>query len=342
MAEKYENIVFYDIQKAPFEIFGLYEPLTRERYMRIPDELAKGISNDLYNLNYNTAGGRVRFATDSTRIVMSFDPVDNTWNTHYTALLGGAFDIYIDSPSEAKFVGVTNTYDLVCHRHLEAIYDLPAGMKEITVNFPLYGGVSNVMIGLDTDAKVREHKPYKHNVPVVYYGSSITQGACGSRAGVSYEAAISRMLDCNYINLGFSGSAKGEEELCRFMATLDMCAFVSDFDHNINDAKELEFKHYRLYEIIREKHPDIPYIMISRPNYDFFCKQDNDQRAAIISNYVKAFRNGDNNVWFVDGAAFFAGPSRSECTVEGIHPTDLGFNKMAIVIGDTIRNVMKW
>ena len=43
------------------------------------------------------------------------------------------------------------------------------------------------------------------------YGSSITQGGCASRPGMAYQNIISRHFDCDHINLGFSGSAKGEE-----------------------------------------------------------------------------------------------------------------------------------
>ncbi len=338
-----DNIIFYDVKEAPFELYGLYNPLTEEKYMRMPDEAARNASNDVWDKIYQTAGGRVRFATDSENLVISFDPVNNSIGPHYTPLLGGGFDLYCDSEVGNPFVTSTRTRKLIAHEHIEYPVELGPGMKEFTLNFPLYGGVKNLKLGFDEGAAVRKHRPYTHTVPIVYYGSSITQGACASRPGTCYEAIISRMLDCDYINLGFNGSAKGEKAIAEYIASLNMSAFVCDYDHNA-DPPMLAETHFRMYEIIREKHPDMPYFMVSRPDYRFFSKNNkhNEMRVVIMESYLKAYGNGDKNVWFVDGAAFFAGDERGDCTMEGTHPTDLGFRRMANNIGDALKNVLKW
>ena len=75
---------------------------------------------------------------------------------------------------------------------------------------------------------------------------------------MAYQAIIARRLGCNYVNLGFSGSAKGEEEMAKYIAGLDMSVFVMDYDHNAPDAQHLLDTHGRFFKIIREKKPIYP------------------------------------------------------------------------------------
>ena len=142
----------------------------------------------------------------------------------------------------------------------------------MTVFLPLFGEVESLEIGICEGASLSAHTPYTHNLPVVFYGSSITQGACASRPGRAYEAMISRKYDLNYIGLGFSGACRAEKAIVEYMATLEMSAFVSDYDHNAPTREHLAATHHYLYETIRRKHPDIPYFMITRP--DFYYNED--------------------------------------------------------------------
>jgi hypothetical protein len=125
---------------------------------------------------------------------------------------------------------------------------LGIGKKEITVFLPLYGDVADIEIGLPEDAEVYKHTVYKHDLPVVFYGSSIIQGACASRAGRAYQSIISRKYDFNYINLGFSGAARAEDIIVDSMAGLEMSAFVSDYDHNAPNHEHLKNTHHRMYK----------------------------------------------------------------------------------------------
>ena len=77
---------------------------------------------------------------------------------------------------------------------------------------PLYNDISRLTLGLSKDAKLSAHPGYAVSKPVVYYGSSIPQGAAASRPGMSYEGIISRRLNGDFINLGFAGNAKGVEK----------------------------------------------------------------------------------------------------------------------------------
>ena len=340
MEEK--KIVFYNPKEAPFEIFGLYEPKSEETYKRLPDEVGMNVSEGVASVYRHTAGGRVRFATDSSSITIRVKYPAPDIMYHATHLMENGFDLYIDGENRSRFAG-SFIFSYSETREYESKFPrpLPEGDKEFTINFPLYGGVESLEIGLDEGARIWAHTPYKHDVPIVFYGSSITQGGCAARPGLSYEARISREYDCDYINLGFSGSARAEDIIVDYMAGLKMSAFVSDYDHNTPSDEHLKNTHYKMYEKIRAKNPDIPYIMITKPDFKFHTV-DMSRRDIIMQSYLKARENGDNNVWFIDGSSFFAFGDRGDYTVDATHPTDVGFERMALMIGHVIREIFKW
>ncbi len=332
-----ENITFYDVKKAPFEIFGLLEPLTCGKYCRIPEEVAKATSPRVAELYANTAGGRIRFKTDSDVLVIR-SKGDGALTYHTTPGMRHGYDVYLDTTRGSVFMGMTKPEPFGL-KEFETVINLGGGEKELTVNMPLYGNVEEVLLGLRKGATLSAHSPYKYNTPVVFYGSSITQGACASRPGRAYEAIISRKYDINYVNLGFSGACCAEDAIVEYLASLEMSAFVSDYDHNAPNVEYLKKTHHRLYEKIREKHPDIPYFMITKPDFRF-DKDSQDRRAAVMESYLQAYNNGDRNVYFIDGSAFFNGAPVSDLTLDRCHPNDEGFGRMAEYIGDVIAKVM--
>ena len=186
--------------------------------------------------------------------------------------------------------------------------------------------------------------PYRNFKPVVIYGSSIVHGTAASRPGLIYPSIISRDLNIDVYNLGFSGQAKGEEPLARWMATLPMSVFVSDYDHNAPTVEHLEQTHHRLYRIVREKNPDLPYVMITRPNYWTTRRGREDvmrRRDVVMASYLKARAAGDRNVYFIDGLDFWVAPHTYEFSVDSVHPNDAGFIRMADSIGTVLRHILE-
>jgi hypothetical protein len=287
----------------------------------------------------STAGARLRFKTNSQKMVLRAK-IFPCFLYHITPLMQRGFDVYLDYPYGSRYFGATNMYD-ANSANLEKEFDLPKGDNEITINFPLFSGVAELSIGLEEGATREAHTPYRNEKPIVYYGSSITHGACASRPGKAYEAIISRKYNCDFLNLGFSGAAKAEDAMVEYLASLPMVAFVCDYDHNAPDVEYLKATHHKMYKKIREKNPDIPYFMISKPNFNY-SSNDTARRAAIMQSYVDAWDAGDRNVYFIDGAAFGNGIDLSDFTIDTTHPTDDGFARMASYIGDVIAKVMKY
>jgi hypothetical protein len=217
-------------------------------------------------------------------------------------------------------------------------------MRSFTINFPVHSVVESLEIGLKPDAAVDMPRPYRDVAPVIFYGSSIVHGTAATRPGYIYPAIISRELNIDFRNIGFSGQAKGEKALAKWMSELPMSVFVCDYDHNAPTVEHLEATHYPLYEAIREKNPDVPYIMVTRPDYWTLI---NDQetilkrRDVIMSSYLKARAAGDKNVYFIDGLSFNVAPHKYEMSVDGVHPNDAGFIRMADGIGTVIRHALE-
>jgi hypothetical protein len=126
-----------------------------------------------------------------------------------------------------------------------------------------------------------------------------------------------------------------------YINTLDFSLFVYDYDHNAPTVEHLKSTHEPFYKKIREKNPLVPIVMITRPTATF----DEDacaRRDIVKKTYENAIANGDKNVYFIDGESFFKDFDDKEiCFVDTIHPTDLGFYKMAEVIEPIIKKALK-
>ena len=165
-------------------------------------------------------------------------------------------------------------------------------------------------------------------------------GGCASRPGMSYQAIVERRFDANYINLGFSGNGKGEDTMAEYIASLDMSAFVYDYDHNAPTAEHYEATHDRFYRIIRRAHPDIPVIMMTRPKAENLLNAAEFERINIAKKtYRRAKRRGEN-VYFIPGYELMK-YALDEGTVDGAHPTDLGFYSMAKRLGTLLEKILK-
>ena len=340
-----DDIAFYNVRRAPFEIYGLHSPEAEGNFLRMPLEVSEAVSANLTALNKNTAGGRVRFSTDSKYIAIKCVMPSPRHMPHMAFSGSTGFDLYRDTDAGSYFCGAFIPSSDFKGGEWESIVEFrEGGMHDYTINFPTYSGFTELYIGLEERAKVGGGAKYAYDKPVLYYGSSITQGGCSSRPGTCYEAIISRKLNVDHINLGFSGNGKGEQPVVDYIASLDPIIFVCDYDHNAPNAEYLEPTHLNLYETFRKAHPTTPYVMISKPDFakrHLYNGEEIDRRNAIYRNYIKGIEAGDKNLYFIDGESFFAGyADGGDCTVDGCHPTDLGFYFMAERIAFTIKNIL--
>ncbi len=320
-----EGMRLYDAKSAPFRLYGVFHD--GKCYRRLPENVAEATSAAVAGLAKNTAGGRIRFRTDSPYLLLKCVYGSAHVMTHMPLTGSSGFDLYQYVDGKEEYV---STFRPPQPENsvggYEAIRELGTReMRTFNINFPLYNSVDELYIGLDENAAVLPAPDYKYEKPIVYYGSSITQGGCASRPGTCYQGFVTRHFDINHVNLGFSGNARAEDAIADYIAGLDMSVFVYDYDHNAPTAEHLEATHERMFKKIRAAHPDMPIIMMSRPK--FTKSKDEAARFEIIKRtYENAKAAGDDFVYLIDGSELCLD---NENTVDGCHPTDYGFKCMA-------------
>ena len=322
-----EGLVFKNALDAPFKLYGIY--YDTDKYRRLPEDVAKNTSSGVHWLSTNTAGGRLRFITDSPYIAIKVVLPHNTLFSHMPLTGIAGFDMYLYENGNYSILktfvppySFTDSYD--------GVFDFPGGSKErdLTLNFPLYNNVYELYIGIKDGSVLREAPGYKIK-PFVFYGSSITQGGCASRPGNAYTSIVARRYDADHINLGFSGNAKGEEAMVKYIASLDMSLFVYDYDHNAPDNAHYEKTHEPLFMAVRAAHPNIPIIIRTRPTHKSLLSKGELGRYEIAKRtYDNAIARGDKNVYFIPGYELMDTAGIEGC-VDGTHPTDYGFFSMA-------------
>ena len=345
------DLVWFNIEDAPFVIHGVKFEECEGLYTRMPKEAAERVSPGVTSVRKLTTGGRVRFRTDSKYIAIKAVMKNITPMSHMPKTGQTGFDLY------RKVEGYEGGREMY-YKSFIPPQDITEGYSsgkptdgkycDYTINFPLYDKVVALYIGLKKDARLSAPTPYTFEKPIVFYGHSATQGAVASRPGNSYPAMIARMLDADIINLGFSGKAKGEFPMAEHIATLPMTAFVFDYDHNTPSEQNLIDTHWPFYKKVREAHPDIPIIFMTGSNVGLLGNVNYagrgflyTRREIIRDNYKRAVAEGDQNVYFVDGECLFEGEMWDTCTVDGAHPNDLGFFRIAQVIGGVLKEALK-
>lgn len=327
-----DDIVFYDVRKAPVDFYGLYRPREEKAFIRMPLDDAAAVSDKVLNLAARTAGGRIRFRTDSPYIAIRMTKqARKSFMAHMTHIGCSGFDCYAYEDGEYKYI----------KPFIPAVKMLPGfeslievgekKMRDITINFPLYDRVENLWLGLQEGAVLEHGGKYVNEKPVLFYGSSITEGGCASRPGNCYTAMVCRWLNCDHVNLGFSGSAKGEKEIADYIAKQDMSVFVMDYDYN-SATEDLQATHWNLYETVRKAQPNLPIIMASKCDLRYQPEKQDEvfyRRQLIMENYQRGLDAGDKHLQFLDGQTVYAPFGGMDCTVDGAHPNDLGFYAMA-------------
>ncbi len=322
--------VKYDITKPPFSIHGVFTPTKEDgQFYRVPSSVAKTVSPGVASLSKHSAGGRIRFRTDSKYIAIEAKYGEIGRMPHFPLTGSAGFDLYANKQHLHTFIPPYDFSEKLFSEK-ELLGDIAI---DYTLNMPLYSEVKELYIILDKDAKIEAASPYANDKPIVFYGSSITQGGCASRAGTSYEAIVSRALNLDYINLGFSGNALGEDEMCEYINNLEMSAFIYDYDHNAPNTEYLKATHEKFFKKIREKHKDIPIICATMPIKASRIDDIYKRKEIIMATVDNAVLDGDKNISYIDMHGFLTEKGVHEiASVDGVHPNDIGFLFMAEAI----------
>jgi len=224
------------------------------------------------------------------------------------------------------------------------VRNLPIADREYSLYLPLYNGVNSVEIGISAEhALFKLPRTAGKRKPIIFYGTSITQGGCASRTGMVHTAILSRRLEEPVINLGFSGNGRMEQPLVDLMASIDAAIYVIDCLPNMN-GKEVAARTEPLVQTLRKARPDTPILLVEDRSYSnaFLVKSSQDRnqqnRQALQAAYQKLTVAGVKQLYYLPGEQLLGKDNLG--TVDGSHPTDLGFMRMADVFEPLLRKIL--
>lgn len=321
------------------KVFGIPNFESKKCLSRLPEEVMEQVPS-LNFLGRRPHGARLAFKTDASEFSLKIEFETLAPDIGMSIYSCQAALVYAGNRQAPRFLGMcrpNNYSSKVCEASFSKGND---DMEDILIWLPRNEIIANITLTFPDNATVTTPTPYKYSKPILYYGSSITEGGCAYNINNGYNAIISQHLDVDYYNLGFSGNAKGELPVADFINTLDISIFVYDYDHNAPTIEHLESTHEPFFKRIREVHPNLPIIMMTRPSV-VYGDHEKKRREVVLKTYNNAIASGDKNVYFIDGESFFGDKDRHLCTADGIHPNDLGFYRMAECVEPVIKAILE-
>jgi hypothetical protein len=322
------TLIWITPQDPRFDIHGLpWVAENKGELIRLPSRLKDQLPPAVWNLGQSPSGGRIRFRTDSTRvsIKLAYPSAPNMANMHAFGQTG--VDLYVDGVYRSTAIAPKDATYITPVEHV-FFENLPRQERELTLYLPLYKPARVLGIGLDSDAKITKARRFATAKPVVFYGTSITQGGCASRSGLSYQAILGRQLNLDFVNLGFSGNGKGEPAVASMIAEIDASAFVLDFAQNNPTIESLREVYEPFLITLRTKHPKTAIIAITAISSSRETGRLDQMREHVREVVKRRMAEGDRLLTLVEGTTLL-GPDRLDGLVDGSHPNDLGFQWMA-------------
>ena len=334
-----DAIVWYDARLLDLEGQGWTD--VKAAYDRFPGKAEGKVPASVWGLSRHSAGLAIRFVTDSATVQVKWSLTNaNLAMPHMPATGVSGVDLYVRSPKDGQWkwagVGQPKTKD-----DNRATIVVPAGKKDCLLYLPLYNGTANLEIGLPKEASFSKGpaRDAAHQKPIVFYGTSITQGGCASRPGMVHTAILGRRFERPVINLGFSGSGRMDASVGELMAELDPAVYVIDCLPNMQ-VKEIEERTGPLVHMLRKARPKTPILLVEDRTYTNAAvnegarKRNDTSRAAFKVEYDKLIAAKVPGLAYLKGERLLG--DDGEGTVDGSHPTDLGFMRQADQFADAL------
>jgi hypothetical protein len=322
--------VFHDASLFP--LLGKISDATETRYERLPARLKDVTRPAVWHLGKNTAGLAIRFSSDSRQISVRWETLNNATMNHMTETGIKGLDLYCLEDEGWIYANTARPTAKKCE--VTIIANMEKKEREWLLYLPLYDGILSLEIGVDSLAYIGQPKvdlPSRKK-PIVAYGTSILQGGCASRPGMVHTNILTRMLNREVINLGFSGNGQLDYEIAELIAECDASLFILDFLPNASVA-QIHEKTEKFYRILRDKWRDTPVVFIESPIYPHtrydsrILNEVNRKNKALHEVFDGLVAKGEKNIWLIPSEGMIG--ADGEATVDGIHFTDLGFLRYA-------------
>ena len=299
---------------------------------RLPKEMKNKIRPILWKLGMQPSGGRIRFKTNSKTISIVAKS-SSFVSYHMTSIMKNGLDIYVNNVYSGSAWPNSNG-------KIKKQFQLENNnIKNITIYLPLYASIKIEKLYIEKSAAIKKANDLSEIDPIIYYGSSITQGASASNPGLSYEAIISRNTKIDFINFGFSANGLGDIEIAALIGSLDSSLIVLDYWAN---PTSLQYKKSlpQFVDAIRKKRKNVP-ILIITPFYSIGLEKQQKEKKEIISNFVENLKKqGDTNIYMIEGTKMLS-KELSFGLVDGIHLNSLGFWFAANALEPKILEILK-
>ncbi len=336
-------VTWHDLKTLPLEGQGWAD--LKHPYDRLPAKAEQMVRAPVWNLAHDSAGLSHRFVTDADllRARWKLRKPERLAMPHMPATGVSGLDLYVRDAGEWRWLA-NGRPEKPDANERTLVHGLKREKREYLLYLPLYNGVESVEIGVPPGATFeRAPDRYATRKPIVFYGTSILQGGCASRPGMAYPSIIGRALDWPIINLGFSGNGKTEPEMARLLAELEPAAYVLDSLPNL-DVEQVKERVEPFVQALRARHPQVPIVLVENVNYadTGFVESRRTKVAGANSLLRKLYDRlkaaGDKRLHYVHAAHLLGGDG--EDTVDGTHPTDLGFMRMAQGILPIVREAL--
>ena len=336
------TIIYHGRQHFLIEGTAISDSLKESPYDRLPISYKEKVREPIWDLSKASAGITVRFHSNSTSINLKWTVLNDLDMSHMAATGIKGIDLYTKYNNKWRYVTTAGalvglkTYqnksipaDSI--NEYELIKNMTPEFREYKLFLPLYDGVTKLEVGIDSAASIEKATPSSEK-PIVFYGTSITQGGCASRPGMAHTNIISRKLDVDCINYGFSGNGRMETPIVELISEIDARFYVIECLQNM-DSEQVSERVRPLVDIIRTNHPYTPIVLVENMMYTTaFLNQTEETRliqenAALKNEYDKIIKSGTPNIFYIkDNKDFLVD---NEGTVDGVHLTDLGFKRYA-------------
>lgn len=334
---------WFDIKNLGVEGKGWTE--TEAFFDRLPAKAKGGVRPPVWSLSKHSAGMAVRFVTDATAIKAKWELTSANLALNHMAATGvSGLDLYVKTDT-GKWRWLAVGRPTKQKNDVTLTSGLTPGKREYILYLPLYNGVKSVEIGIPSSShlwKAPAREPGKDK-PLIFWGTSITQGGCASRTGMVHTAILGRRLNRPVINLGFSGNGRMEPEVAKLIAELDASVFIIDCLPNVT-APVVAKETVPLVKTLRAAHPDTPILLVEDRTYsNAYLKKSSQERhrasrQALREGYQQLKKAGVKHLYYLEGESLLG--NDSEDTVDGSHPTDLGFFRQANAFEKALKPIL--
>jgi len=328
-SQELPDMVYFGEDCFLLEGTEIADSLKENRYDRLPLSYKDIVRKPLWDLSKSSAGLSLRFHSNSSCISVKWTLLFNNRMNHMAETGIKGVDLYFNNNGKWQYLNTARPVNI--ENEFMLIKNMPVEMREYKMYLPLYDGIKNIEVGIDSNSVI-EKPAVGNSRSIIFYGTSITQGGCASRPGMAHTNIISRKLNIDCINFGFSGNGKMEQPINELISGFDPLFYVIECLPNMTTEQVTE-RTIPLVKTIRERHPETPIVFVENFIYESLALNSVEnsimieKNASLRKEYDKMIEAGFSNIFYIN--SYHATGDDHEGTVDGVHFTDLGFLRYA-------------